>query len=332
MYTWKYADMWEWYRDDRGGLFTPTSDVVVHIYNANYPVIKFRTPRQGDHQVEGVDVGPSEPFLQRHCRAATIPASLSASAPHGAFVVIEDPTSHAAIASANRSKNLYFVFPSVYENFGIVAADHFSFCVNSKDPAWPIRLHLTEYQPRLRNPSVGSVLHHKNYLPATMEDLPATDFPAFRSRVVRNPNLTDNAATLKVVEDLMKLMAVPFVHPVAGTVGGGAGRRGRRQRQRQRQAAAASAAGLDEFEQLWYRLPLRKVVVFGVPHGPRVHFTAHVYDRMNHRPGIVATKGFHFVVERSHAHDEGLVRAEVAKRLQGYIWDDFIDPKPHEVA
>jgi hypothetical protein len=56
------------------------------------------------------------------------------------------------------------------------------------------------------------------------------------------------------------------------------------------------------------------------------HFTVHAYSRMKYTLRD-HPRGFHFVLDRSHAMDDAFVRSEVAKCLEHQCrWEDFVIP------
>jgi hypothetical protein len=97
--------------------------------------------------------------------------------------------------------------------------------------------------------------------------------------------------------------------------------------------AAGAGVVRTPFEKLWWDLPLRKLVVFGVPvsgsgsssgsSGGVHHFTVCIYDRMS-PPIRLGFKGIHFTLASDVAQDEAQVTSAIARHLAGHEWDHYI--------
>jgi hypothetical protein len=209
----------------------------------------------------------------------------------------------------------------------VFVADHFSFCVEKGDPRKPVHLHLTMYLPLPSIPNQGFVSRVQNYVTTSLT-IPR-DLGAFRESVAPGPTLARWSGLLK---DLMLRpydpVAAALHHAVGGKGGKKAGSAARRRRRRQAAAAAAATDGDERtpFEREWFRLPLRRLLVFGIPlPGDVHHFTVVVVDRMSHPFG--GFKGIHFTLPSDAAHDEARVTSVIAQHLAGHTWDSFIDVK-----
>ena len=329
--------MWRWYLEHGGSIADPVCNIIVRAYDADYEVIKYRKAPKGQK-------GRSEPFVNRGFQAHKVrdddPMVSAHSGEgglvrHGLYFVFEAASvSYAATERARRKKNLFVVFPRLIRD--VVVADHFSFCVDAGDRVSPVHLHLTRYSPDYDLPGQGTVSHLDNYLPTSLDAVPE-DLDGFRDRVVNNSSILLWSSILHGV------MLRPFTQhrDVAATAaaGGAGGKKkgsGSAQRRRRRRAAAAAAADpfKDErtpFEQAWFRLPIRRLVIFGIPDGAMHRFTVCIYDRMSH-PLNGGFKGLHFSLPSEAAHDEAQVASAIAQGLEHHRWKDFIDPKEDEVA
>jgi hypothetical protein len=316
MVNWKYGEMWKWYLEHGGSMADPVCNIIVRAYDADYDVIKFRNQS-----------GRSEPFVTRGFQAYKVrdddPMVSAHSGEggrvrHGLYFVFE-------------RKNLFVVFPRMIRD--VVVADHFSFSRVTGDRESQVHLHLARYSPDYDLPGQGTVSHLDNYLPTSLDAVPE-DLEGFRDRVVNNQSILLWSSILHGV------MLRPFTHrDVAATAAAGKKKgSGSAQHSRHRRAAAAAAAAAAEpfdertpFEQVWFRLPIQRLVIFGIPDGAMHRFTVCIYDRMSH-PHNSGFKGLHFSLPSEAAHDEAQVASAIARGLEHHRWEDFIDPKEDEVA
>ena len=338
--NWIYGDMWRWFTEVGEDVAYPVADVIVTIFEANYEVIKYRTAPSGQ------EYGPLEPFVKRNSQVHKVHATdpmVSAHShsgtdgmvQHGLYIVTDAPSaSFDTMEKIRRKKNLYVVFPRRFES--IVVADHVSFCIDRGDKdKRPVRLHVTRYTPNDLVPGHGMVGHVRNNLASSIDAVPR-DLEAFSDLLLRTPLILPYASLLRDV--LMRPYADPPADAdadtdIASTAGGSGGKQKRRHQRRRRAAAAADPhrERRTPFEQAWFDLPLRKMVVIGVPSAPSsVHFTAYVYDRMSH-PLRGGSLGLHFVLGAAAARDEAQVTSAIAGLLAGRRWDDFIDIPEDEV-
>jgi hypothetical protein len=338
--NWIYGDMWRWFTEVGEDVAYPVDDVIVNIFEANYEVIKFRTPRHGQAH------GPPEPFVNRSVQVFKVHATdpmvsahsgTNGMVQHGMYLVTDAPSaSFDVMEKIRRKKNLYVVFPRRID--AIVVADHLSWCVDrggKGDRAKPVHLHMTWYSPFDPIPGQGSVTRIMNYLPSSIGAVPR-DLEAFKDLLITNTSMGPFAGLLRDV--MLRPYADAHADTDIASTAGGSQKRAARRRRRRRAAAAAADPHRDQrtpFEQAWFDLPLRKMVVIGVPSAqpmsdPSVHFTAYVYDRMSHplRGGSLA---LHFVLGAAAARDEARVTSAIAGLLAGRRWEDFVDVPIDEV-
>lgn len=318
--------------ENRGGMADLVDDMIARGYDADYDVIKYRTAPRGElyglrepftrRGFQTHKVRDEEPMVSEHSGDGGV-------VQHGLYIVMDAPSaSHDATEKTRRKKNLFAVFPKRIGD--IVVADHFSFCVDKGDRAKPVHLHMTEYLPLSRDPNMGSVIHLKNYVASSLT-VPR-DLGAFTVALVSDRYLARWSGLLQT------LMLRPYEPSaaVSTTAGGKGGKKAGSAARRRRRAAAAAAARAvgDErtpFEQAWFRLPIRRLLVFGVPlPGDVHHFTVYVYDRMSH-PLNGGSKGICFTLASEAAHDEARVNSAIARHLEMYTWDSFVDIKEDEV-
>jgi hypothetical protein len=349
--NWIYGDMWRWFTEVGEDVAYPVDDVVVNIFEANYEVIKYRTAPSGQ------EYGPLEPFVKRNSQVHKVHATdpmVSAHShsdsgtdgmvQHGMYIVTEK--------EMTPKKTLLIVCPRKIGT--ILVAEHFGWCVDRRDKdKRAVHLHVTRYIPFDLIPGIGWFVRISNYLASSIDAVPR-DLEAFKALVIRNNSMGPFAGLLRDV------MLRPYAaHPVDGLVastafrggsGGDQNRTARRPRPRRHRHrcrasaadAAAAAAVADPhrdrrtpFEQAWFDLPLRKIVVIGVPSASptsdlSVHFTAYVYDRLSH-PLRGGSSALHFVLGAAAAHDEARVTSAIAGLLAGRTWDDFVDIPEDEV-
>jgi hypothetical protein len=332
--NWIYGEMWRWFVEVGEDVAYPVNNVIVKIFEANYEVIKYRVQN-------GEEYGPYEPFVTRNSQVHKVHATdpmvsahsgTNGMVQHGMYLVTDAPSvSYDTTEKIRRKKNLYVVFPRQIDT--IVVADHISWCVDQGGKrdrrAKPVHLHVTRYSPNDLIPGEGSVIHIKNSLASSIEAVPR-ELGAFRDLVISNHGVVPFAGLLRDV------MLRPYLPPadghVASTAGGKPNTKKRRVARRRRAAASDPHRGRrTPFEQAWFDLPLRKMVVIGVPSDTSVHFTAYVYDRMSH-PLNGGSLGLHFVLGAAAARDDARVTSAIAGLLAGRRWDDFIDIPIDEVA
>ena len=327
--NWIYGDMWRWFVEVSEDVAYPVNNVIVKIFEANYDVIKYRVQN-------GEEYGPSEPFVTRNSHVHKVhPTDPMVSAhsgtngmvQHGMYLVSDAASvSYDTMEKIRRKKNLYVVFPRQIDT--IVVADHISWC--SRGRAKPVHLHVTRYSPNDLIPGEGSVIHIKNSLASSIDGVPR-ELGAFKDLVISNHGVVPFAGLLRDV------MLRPYLGAsLQGRVGGKPKTTKRRVARRRRAAASDPHRGRrTPFEQAWFDLPLRKIVVIGVPSAsptdPSVHFTVYVYDRMSH-PLNGGSLGLHFVLGAAAARDDARVTSAIAGLLAGRRWEDFIDIPIDEVA
>lgn len=287
----------------------PDRQVYAHEFHPDHIAIKYEgnADRPGNEVTfvhRAMDVrrlGPDDPLVAHN------PGFYE----HGAFVVynrVDGPDQERRNAKA---KNLYVVdvqkkVGETYDENGqlkerrvVHAADHFSFVLGAEGGNRALKFHRTEYVPTTA--TTGWRAQINNFLPP---DFDVDDSRAFmRERL--HPGMLKHA---KVVFDLFSIAR----HP--GVTGG----------TRQRRRARPRPAVGERFGDLFRTLPLRKVLVFAMPHGAAHDVTIFVEHRLR-ASGLAPS----FVVPGvQSAGDVAVIRQVVADAMHGLTWDDFrTDPQ-----
>ena len=267
----RYSHMYKFYRN----FGDQTDDAFSHMYEA----VKYKAT--ADTQ------GPSSPFIARSMQVRRVPTRDKLDSPTGTFLVSRAEDNDAC-------KRLFVVQPRVYEEHGILTADHFSFQFNkgaSEDSK--LQLHSTQYVPSAYVPTTGYKVHAENFVPACFV-MPA-DVDSFKDDYMRND-------VFKARGDFLhSLMTRPMTEPriVPFTVGGSGGRRTRR---------------VTTFEDMWTVLPIKRILVIGVRNGDGFDVTVFVYPTL--RPAESHSMLLRSDVERDF-------RADIARHYRTYTWEDF---------
>lgn len=334
-----YARFWDWWRNDEGGVLQATDDIIVRVCDADYRAMKYRK-------------GVAAPFLTRNMAAfrVTDPSLLSRELDarddmfgNGLFMVMErdallsdamrdrlPPDSRSARGPAEkardqeravRNKCLYAVCPLLHERGApdggpLLAGDHFTFVVGSS--AKSLHLHLTEYVPYTGRRSAagvqGRTSHTDNHLP--LEFRVPRDVEAFKNALLEPELRADEVAV-----PLHRLLLRPS--GLYGGGGHGAGRRRARRHARAREPGSRRA-----FDDLWYELPLRRLVVVGARRGGGYDFIVAIHDRLAHEPGVLRrSAAFRLPVVEAAWDDDGVYEA-TASAMAHLTWASFVDPPP----
>ncbi len=336
-----YARFWHWWRGDEGGVLEPTDDIIVRVCDADYRAMKYKK-------------GVVAPFLTRNMAAfrVTDPSLLSAGDrlfENGLFMVMERAALSDAVRSrlpesdpsggdqervrdsAMRKKWLFAVCPRMHARGApgggpLLAGDHFTFVIGCSPT--PLHLHVTEYVPNMglgnQDPVAqdvqGNTRPTEAYLP--LDFLIPRDVVAF-NRFVPKLRADDHAAPLH------RLLRRPFVSgdsSGSSTGQGGGGGPGRRRARRHAQARGGPGASR-AFEDLWYELPLHRIVIVGARRAGGYDFVVTIRDRLAHDIGMLRPSAT-FRLSAAAARDDVKVYDAVSHAMSGLTWASFVDPPP----
>ena len=264
----RFAHMYKFYRNYGDA----TNDAFARMYEA----VKYKGTASTP--------GPRAPFVERSMQVRRIETG---DPPKDTFLVFRAEDN-------DRCKRLFVVQPRVYEDLGIVTADHYSFQFNkgaAEDER--LQLHQTYYTPVPRLPTTGFRNKIDNFLPACF-DIPK-DVEEFKK------DRLHNAAFKTDGHFLHDLMTRPMTEPriVPFTVGGSGGRRTRR---------------VATFEDMWTDLPIKRILVIGVRNGDGFDVTIFVYPTLRQAES-------HSMLLRSDVERD--FRADIARHYRNHTWEDF---------
>ena len=299
--------MWNWYINAHDtSAFPATDDIVVRIYNADYRAMKYgRAANLLPFTNPSVNVSRvnDESIL-----ASGFPGMFD----HGLFVVSERMDDEHVRRKALLKKNLFFVFPNAKRDGGtgesLLAADHFSFCLDKNDKKTPLHLHRTLYMPDPYIPQMGETVHTNDFMPAafTLPDTPA----AFAASNI----LTYLVGYTPVLHAMLSRPWLPQQQQ--------GGTRNRRRKERER----ARRPGQRSFGEAWIELPLHKVIVMAV-RGPTGAYevTIVVYDRLS---GMKSDDSRHSCallnVPRETVTNAVALEEQIARTFfSRLVWDSF---------
>lgn len=330
-----YTRFWNWWRNDEGGVLQATDDIIVRVCDADYHAMKYRK-------------GAASPFLTRNMAAfrVTDPSLLAARDTmfdNGLFMVMErdalsnamldrlsaqDPAAQArGHANAVRKKWLFAVCPLLHERGApeggpLLAGDHFTFVVGSGSK--PLHLHLTEYVPYAGRRSAVGVQGRTSHTP---NPLPL-DFPVPRNvAAFKTALLEPELRADEVAAPLHRILCRPFAPSLAHGGTGGGGGHGAGRRRARRHARAREPGSPRAFDDLWYELPLRRLVVVGARRGSGYDFIVAIHDRLSHEAGVLhRSVAFRLPVEA--AWDDDKVYEATASAMAALTWNSFVDPPP----
>jgi hypothetical protein len=282
----RYSQMYRFYRS----FGEPTDDIFVHVYSANYRAMKYATSTSGA-------LGPVTPFMVQSMQARRVPS--------GHELTRRIPAAHSAYGTymvSRRDNNdkcqrLFIVRPQVHTRptgETIVTGDHYSFHVNrGASVETRLQLHKTIYTPAPLALSTGFKGKIENFIPLCF-DIPG-DVSAFRDALMDSDEFKADAVFLH------SLMTTPSQDQTADAVVGGG------KKCRTRRAAT--------FEEMWYVLPLHRVMVVGVRNGDGFDVTVFIYTRLR-----VSTPHSMFL-RVQHERD---VTADIARHFKRFCWNDFV--------
>lgn len=333
----KYADFWKTWQM----LGTPvtTSDMVVHEYRANYPVIKYQSSSSSE--------GPERPFLHKGMLARRLASDDPLVLEHpekyryGAYVVFSKvqnmDNQDAAWNAIRRKKELYIV--DICKKNGVAdltssesdppttmyTADHFSFIVSPNDPPHTkLRFHRTEYVPFTA--TTGRCLRVQSHLPLEfpMDSLVAK--LSHEMRVKYDPLWVKGIFARGLVP-----MADSATAATPSSSDGGAARR----------RSLNRPMRIKTFDQLWYRLPIAHMLVFAVPtvrddeDGDTDFLATETYDvtvyvrsrSMEAQRGIRMQHARWFRIAsnqvNNQVNNQGQLERSIAKAFSGIQWSDL---------
>ena len=290
-----YNSMWHYYRNSG---FEQTSDVKVTIFDAIYPVHKYKTDET------------LQPFLSRGMHVTKLPDDDYLNGDYGTFFAYENETP-VNTAGVQSKKVLYVVSPTLYVNSAMdnyFFGDHYTFIINKGQPVGErLQFHQTSYSPYPGEFTEGKCLHILCPLPAIFT-LPRT-VESFRQmgKITR--------MSVRSSSFVLDLMSRPFnVHqtPEYHQFGGGT---------KNKKKASISRTPVD-FWDIWRVLPIQRLTVVQIARPELgVHdVTVYIKDRLKHRPSSMIAAVFFRLPSR------GNLEAELAKKFKDMTWADFVDP------
>ncbi len=311
-------------------------------YNAIKDAIKFPEEEPTKKKNNAAVVQRKQPFLHNGMTAYRIDANdplvtiHKRRYAHGAYIVfprIRNPNNmDAAMASIHRKKEMYIVDicekscqaedddddaqgpTSINTSTNVFTADHFSFVVNPGAPsASRLRFHRTEYVPVTAE--TGRSLRIDSPLPL--------EFPldSLQSRLSQEM-LTRYK---RWVCDIFKRLSDPnndddHHHPASSSIGGGLSSRSRHLHR---------PLSIKSFDELWYRLPIARMLVFAVPTPtlstddvPTHDVTVFVQSRASPPKGIMQHARCFRMASSSVIHRVKL-EAKIAKAFSGVQWSEM---------
>lgn len=332
-----YGRFWTWVQTAAPPVAVPTDDIIVHVCSADYTAMRANRVTRA-----------ASPFLTRNMAAFRVMdaellgdgdvaygmyfvmervALPSWQAPGGEAMpsaVLEQQQALRARENALRAKRLYVVIPTLHEHGAVdggrlLSGDHWSFVINSgggRSTTTPLHLHLTQYVPW--RAGLGNRLQVNNYLP--LEFIIPGTLPAFKEALLQPALRFDDIAS-----PLHRLLRRPFVAEDAATSSGGAAlpRPGRGRAARHVANRTASNAPR-AFDDMWFELPLHRLVIVGVRRGAGYDFTVTIHDRLAHAPGMLR-RAASFQLRAAQARDRAAVFAACARAMADLTWDAFVD-------
>ena len=323
-----YSKMWHWFTDAHGSASYPaTDDIIVRIYDANHTAKKYGNGRE-------------MPFTHPGVKVSRVNDEIITKSVHpmmfrrGLFVVSENTEANEqAKHKALRRKNLFFVFPVEKregsiggEGRTILAADHFSFCLDKSDKNTPLHFHLTSYQPESTFPGFGSTTHLNNYLPAAFT-LPIASDAFLVSDFLKTDLFRAYGVFIHALLSRDWLSPPPVRQQQQQQLGG---TKNRRQKQKQR----ARCAGPLSFREAWSALPLHKLIMIAAKRADGAYdVTLVIYDRLLGGKSELSRQSWGFVgVPAETVMSEAALEDEVARTyLSTLTWDMFRPGNPVHV-
>ena len=337
-----YNHFWNSFRTNQHGiLLADDRAIIVRVFDADYKAMKRSR-------------GTAIPFVTRNMSAFKVtnpnmlcPLGSTTVYPlyeHGMYAVMERVAlqrTHGAQDTqdpelwmrtydrAVRRKALFIVFPTLHPtgmpggSGPLLAGDHFSFCIDNgggrHEHHTPLHFHMTKYSPF--GLGQGDSLRRDNYLPANFE-IPS-DINAFKS-IIRDPDLRSD----DFLRPLHSLFRAPFnqisTTENATTALEGGGRRSGRCRAthhtRQRGQNERS------FNDLWYELPLHRIIVIGMRRNSGMDFTVFLKDRLVHPP-FTMTRACVFRIEDPGPVSHEVIELRVAQAMDDLRWESFVEPE-----
>jgi hypothetical protein len=329
-----YSRFWDSFRNNEHGIADDAA-ITVRVFDADYKAMK----RQR---------GTCVPFVTRNMSAFKVTDSRMLCHPdstdrfalyeHGMYAVLEQVALQRSQDArdqdreqwkrmhdrAIRRKALFIVFPTLHPNgmpdglSDLLSGDHFSFFVN--EGRMPLHFHMTQYVPCTDDQ--GDSRRRDNYMPTKFHI--TSDVNSLKA-IIHEPGLRRD----EFLRPLHSLLRAPFsprrseARIATSPVGGG--------RQTGRRRATHYAVIRDSqarsFEDLWYELPLHRIIVIGLRRDGGVDFTVTIKDRLSHPPYVLC-RACAFRMEGADTqvtNDE--VQATVAEAMATFRWETFMEPE-----
>ena len=337
-----YPRFWDSFRKNENGILVPSNDITVRVWDADYKAMKYQRR-------------VATPFLTRNMEAfkVTDVNMLRTSDSytnyqlyeHGMFAVMERAALSGSVdalhnsreqqnsaettrvrSGAVRRKALFIVFPTIHENghSSFLAGDHFSFVVDqggSSSHPKPLHFHLTQYVP-WEHGQQGDTRHRKNYLP--LEFNISSDIDAFKTDMLHVDLQGDHFA--KPIHSLLRAPFLPHSRVNSASINLAVG--GARQSGRGKALKYVSQRMSNErsFEEMWYELPLHRMIIIGLQRANGVDFTVSIIDRLSHATNTLRRAcAFHLANANAHVTDD-VIQTRIAQIMADWEWDSFVDP------
>lgn len=242
---WSYDEMYKWYTKQHKIYDEMSDDIKAIIYESKRPIKKESTKL--------------EPFIKKNIIWVGLsPLQDDSLFPNKLYLAYDD--------NKNKKQNLYFVFPKekrVSDTTNFLAADHFTFLMDTSDKIKPCHFHTTRY---MYDTGMFFTGHVKDFMPDKL-NFPDNIPDIFKKHQNEKPFL-------------LELISFPWKQL----------RQGGSRKQNKSAETARYISDNEAFCNKWQEERVKKAVVFGIKRNDKICWTATIYKmgRMREAYGYAA--------------------------------------------